>query len=730
MAVNTLQGGKHKKGKFLAIPKNTPSNATIDAIAENIEQLTGMRGAGGKKAVLWEDLEALDFARMRGGKPTSLLDAAKFNKGTGGGSGGKVVIGGKTVDKPTMPTNVVGHGGFGIATLTWDAAPYNGHAYTEIYQADVDNFSQAAIIAVTPSAIYSTPIRLDGAYYYWIRFVNVTGDVGPLNATAGIYIKSKVNAKFFLDIISKSIKGNPSSNPFAPDIKAVKDMLARDIETKEQLDKLLAEGVMENSVTTDVQTSERRTENLTLKATIETNYYTIADANKAIATAITTLKSSVEDEDGSSVMAMVKQRFATKATLTKSMTQVRNDLRSGLGNLSSELHTNYRTIAQSNSAMSNLEQKLSASVDNVESSIQQVSRVVSDNQDNFEALWGVKANVGDLNASVGLIAKKKGATDMADAFFTIRNADFRVLFDDGTGEESRAVFSTIINPDWTAWDNTKKNPPADPKFVLGKEPVKKILAIDTTTIKVADIRKLVAGNIVADEVVAQSVIKAPRLITPSINDANSNFFLGADGYLSAKHANIEGRIVATSGEFPASLITGKLTASQVLADDFVLKGQTLTAVKTAEVTRAIRARNGQRMIGPLVLNGVVKASNFTTTLVVTYTAVVGKGVVGHSPAIQGQLTTGYLRLRHNGKVVRTFTVPIIQGRFVRSQWVGGGDSGHRVRIYEHYHRDGVVYLQAVLQGSQFGANNTVDVYAYGHGMNVSNQVLTIDLGRA
>lgn len=52
MAVRTLQGGKKLKGKFQSIPHKKGSDAVMDAVADNLEQLIGMRGEGGKKAVL------------------------------------------------------------------------------------------------------------------------------------------------------------------------------------------------------------------------------------------------------------------------------------------------------------------------------------------------------------------------------------------------------------------------------------------------------------------------------------------------------------------------------------------------------------------------------------------------------------------------------------------------------------------------------------------------------
>ena len=116
MATKTLQGklGAKKPGKFQSIPQRQSADPVLDAIAENIDQLTGLRGTGGKKAVLWEDLEKLGVASLNSGN-------SQLQPGFGkGGSGSKGEGGGTTppeFEAPTQPQNVVGDAGFGMATL-------------------------------------------------------------------------------------------------------------------------------------------------------------------------------------------------------------------------------------------------------------------------------------------------------------------------------------------------------------------------------------------------------------------------------------------------------------------------------------------------------------------------------------------------------------------------------------------------------------------------------------
>lgn len=699
MTTNTLQRqNSKKKGKFQAIPTRQATDPVANAIAENIEILTGQRGHGGKKAVLWEDLEELKLASMSSnGKIRSLLSS------TGGGDtdSGKGKDTGTTqpkpkIEPPTQPTNARIHNGFGLTTLTWDTPTYKGHSYTEIFQAQTDDFTKATLIDSTSANIRTIPLSLTGDYYFWIRFVNLKGAIGPIHNTAGLHGKSVTDPQYFLDLIAQRINKDPDS--FYKTVKLEKFVrnaidLSKfpDIETVEALDKIIAEGVIENAITEDIQTSERRHDHLSLKATIETKYYTIVDSNKAIAAAIQTLKSKIEDPNGNSIAAILKTNYQTKATTkaaltgvrqyleskisgvnanltnnyktwsdtqnalsqletnfnttikgvektindiakkglsktisdlksdikknyvtktdqTKAISQVTQDLESTVNtvkqsvadnkksvtdvaaNLSNnymtkteinksisqssqsltssirnlptrwkkdigaakadlkksidaakqestliraKLNNDYLTKAQTNTAISQAEQKLTTDLKGVKSSVSTLSQSVSGVK-SVKALWQVKASVNDLRASIGLVAKSSSQRGVNEAFFTVNNAQFQVIYDSAGKKQRVPVFGTITNPEWTKWSKTRK----------GREPVRYVLAINTASIKVAQIKDLVAGDIVADSIVAQSTINSPILKAPVINDANSNFYVNQAGHAHMKKIRIES---ATSG---------------------------------------------------------------------------------------------------------------------------------------------------------------------------------------
>ncbi|MFQ1834179.1 hypothetical protein ACK36Q_09050 [Aeromonas veronii] len=91
------------------------------------------------------------------------------------------------VQQPVAPTGVTADGAFHTITLTWDAPAYKGHSYAEILRAEVDNPSSAVAIGTTLANVYSDAVGKGFSAFYWVRFVNKNGMVGPLHGTSGLH---------------------------------------------------------------------------------------------------------------------------------------------------------------------------------------------------------------------------------------------------------------------------------------------------------------------------------------------------------------------------------------------------------------------------------------------------------------------------------------------------------------------------------------------------------------
>ncbi|WP_227096155.1 DUF3672 domain-containing protein [Aeromonas veronii] len=91
------------------------------------------------------------------------------------------------VQQPVAPTGVTADGAFHTITLTWDTPAYKGHSYAEILRAEVDNPSSAIAIGTTLANVYSDAVGKGFSAFYWVRFVNKNGMVGPLHGTSGLH---------------------------------------------------------------------------------------------------------------------------------------------------------------------------------------------------------------------------------------------------------------------------------------------------------------------------------------------------------------------------------------------------------------------------------------------------------------------------------------------------------------------------------------------------------------
>lgn len=170
------------QNRYRAIPRIKGQTADVRALVEVVEVLVGARSDPLYRALTLADL--LDegiVAAFGDGFFVPRPDNTNPNPGGGG-----------TVEAPGVPTNFTAAGTFTAVAMTWDLPAYNGHAYTSIYRAATDNFALAVEIQ-TVLGRYATDVIDPGSqYYYWIRFVNVLGNAGPLNASAGTLAATEI----------------------------------------------------------------------------------------------------------------------------------------------------------------------------------------------------------------------------------------------------------------------------------------------------------------------------------------------------------------------------------------------------------------------------------------------------------------------------------------------------------------------------------------------------------
>lgn len=152
---------------------------TQQGLTENMQILTGQKGDRLDKALTLREAAELGIVNLRrNGSGQIVPEIPPDNSGDPEWSG---------VQQPVAPTGVTTDGAFHTITLTWDTPAYKGHSYAEILRAEVDNPSSAVAIGTTLANVYSDAVGKGFSAFYWVRFVNKNGMVGPLHGTSGLH---------------------------------------------------------------------------------------------------------------------------------------------------------------------------------------------------------------------------------------------------------------------------------------------------------------------------------------------------------------------------------------------------------------------------------------------------------------------------------------------------------------------------------------------------------------
>lgn len=112
---------------------------------------------------------------------------------------------------PPVPTGLTASGAMTIILLEWDdpRLAYGNHGYTEIWAAEVDNFSSAQLVGQSSGVIFVHAVGEGSQRYYWIRFVSTAGVMGPYNAVGGTLGQTAQNPAYLLDAMSGILDEQP-----------------------------------------------------------------------------------------------------------------------------------------------------------------------------------------------------------------------------------------------------------------------------------------------------------------------------------------------------------------------------------------------------------------------------------------------------------------------------------------------------------------------------------------
>jgi len=393
---------KRNKNSFPGIPRHGKTSSSENALTENVEILTGARGSN--RALLLSDLVNLDTMKRQ-----SLIRAANGN------TGGLPVVPGGGIEPPHSPVNLQGVGGFTFIAITWEPASYKGHAYAEIFRSDTDDFSVAVRIATEVTDIFSDTVNMGSKYYYWVRFVNKADMHGPTQGAAGLLVETQQSAEQILseiggliekshlgDFLTTEVEKLPDIGEYIDQIKIDMPPLKAAIPTIEHalfnadgvVEKVKQEALEAKSTSESVLSNNEalalnlidaallsdinwgnNTVNLAalnasiegVQATINSNFYTMAEADRAIAAAATTIQAMIE-ENGTSLSGDISLTYYTKVSADEAIALADTALKSAIedplgSSIGATLNNDYYTAATTNEAIAAAGDTLKTSIE-------------------------------------------------------------------------------------------------------------------------------------------------------------------------------------------------------------------------------------------------------------------------------------------------------------------------------------------------------------------------------
>ena len=107
---------------------------------------------------------------------------------------------------PPAATALSANGAMTSIMLSWDGTDYGTcYSHSQIWRASTDSLSAAVLLGTTRSGVFVDAVGSDGAFYYWVRMINIKSDIGPYNATPGVLGKTSPDVEYLLSQLAATI---------------------------------------------------------------------------------------------------------------------------------------------------------------------------------------------------------------------------------------------------------------------------------------------------------------------------------------------------------------------------------------------------------------------------------------------------------------------------------------------------------------------------------------------
>ncbi|WP_462166999.1 phage tail tip fiber protein [Pseudoalteromonas sp. GB43] len=527
------------------VPKDVPRSVShfLTALRETVQVQSGMgRGNHLDRAVTFRDLKV--------GTGTTDLRRLAVNSSAEGDKGGF----GDPI--PPQPTGLDVYAMFTAVGLKWDRPAGDWYALTEVFRVDITEtpdatptFAEALFVGSSTSGFYSDSVNGSSTYVYWIRHLNRDYQAGAPSNANGVRVTTKDNPEQVLEDYSEQVFNGENYDWLQSELGAI-DALNRALQGNGFGDTSLSKLLSENSSVSDLLADQamsdaisKHTQGETIQKQFAKNYARLAggihaavNADEAYVMRIQNLEARWENDLGDVINSKIEEFETVLTNQEGALAQAIRD---------------FRVDYNGESA-----------------SLQQLASASASASSGYQAQWGVKTNVQDLQGGVG-------------------------FFNDGT--------ETSFVVDAQTFAVTGGNDTVAPFIIKDGKTV-----IDAAVINTAEIFSLVAQNVTAEKIRAGTSFKSPAIEGGSIKgstlEIGTNFLVNNQGVLTAKNAFFSGQVNANAGRLQNVVIDESCEVKGTLK---------ATNVEGDIVDRAVVVVNEEYTVGALetytLISGTIEA---------------------------------------------------------------------------------------------------------------------------
>ena len=411
------------------------------------------------------------------------------------------------VSPPIRPANVGAAGALANIMVTWDKPIYNGHAYAEIWSAARSTeqaaatppenpiLGQAELVGMAPGVFFAHNLGAGATRFYWVRFVNLLGEVGPYQSTEGILGQTSVDPAYMLEVLTGAITEGQLYNDLSSRIDLIDgaSTLAGSVAQRildEHNSRVSAQAVISSAVTAEESARQDADSATTQQLNVAVSQYqhnaasifseqtTRASADEAVAQQVSTVASSLGDafagiqseatvrtvEDSAlaqQINAVVAQSGTTAAAVQSEATvrtvedsalaQQINAVVAQSGTTAAAVQTETTVRANADSSNASLITSLTSTTGDNAAAVQTEASARAAADDVIEAKYTVKVDVGGHVAGYGLIANANNGATVSE--FGIRADQFFLAPPTIAQNSAPASAARYVGMSWVDTDN-------------------------------------------------------------------------------------------------------------------------------------------------------------------------------------------------------------------------------------------------------------------------------------